>query len=77
MRRTVHMGELHGLVAPGMHAALLLGAMGDADAALHGMIVAILMRALANYKLGLRGVVGRGTRRAQHGSSLLALGVSS
>ena len=77
MRRTVHMGELHGLVAPGMRAALLLGAVGDADAALHGMIVAILMRALANYKLGLRGVVGRGTRRAQHGSSLLALGVSS
>ena len=42
--------------------------MGDADAALHGAIVAILMRALAIYTLGLRRVVGRGTRRAQHGS---------
>ncbi len=76
MRRTVP-GELHGLVAPGMCAALPSGAVGDADAALHGAIVAILMRALANYTLGLRGVVGRGTRRAQHGSSLLALGISS
>jgi hypothetical protein len=42
--------------------------MGDADAALHGAIVAIMMRALAIYTLGFRGVVERGTRCAQHGS---------
>ena len=66
MRRTVP-GEPHGLVAPGMRAALPLGVVGDADAALHGAIVAILMRALVMYTLGFRGVVGRGTRHAQHG----------
>ena len=67
MRRTVP-GEPHGLVALGMRAALPSGAVGDADAALHGAIVAILMRALAIYMLGLRGIVGRGTGRAQHSS---------
>ena len=51
MRRTVPK-EPHGLVAPGMRAALPLGAVGDADAALHGAIVTILMRALAIYTLG-------------------------
>ena len=68
MRRTVPR-ELHGLVAPRMCAALPSGTVGDVDAALHGAIVTILMRALAIYTLGLRGVVGRGTRCAQHGSS--------
>jgi len=53
MRQTVP-GELHGLVAPGMRAALPSGTVGDADAALHGSIVAILMRALAIHALGLR-----------------------
>ena len=73
MRRAVP-GELHGLVAPGMRAALSLGAVGDADTALHGAILAILMgAALAIYALGLRGVVGRGTQRAEHGSFFLAL----
>jgi hypothetical protein len=66
MRRTVP-GEPHRLVAPGMRAALPSGAVGDADAALHGTIVAFLMRALAIYTLALWGVVGRGTRQAQHG----------
>ncbi len=51
MRRTVP-EELHGLVAPRMRAALPSGTMGDVDAALHGAIVTILMRALAIYTLG-------------------------
>ena len=59
MRRTVP-GELHGLVAPGMRTALPLGAVGDAEAALHGAIVAILVRALANNTLGFEGLVGGG-----------------
>ena len=66
MRRTVP-GEPHRLVASGMRTALPSGAVGDADAALHGTIVAFLMRALAIYTLALWGVVGRGTRHAQHG----------
>jgi hypothetical protein len=66
MRRTVP-GEPHHLVAPGMRAALPSGAVGDADAALHSTIVTFLMRALAIYMLALWGVVGRGTRHAQHG----------
>ena len=67
MRQTVP-GEPQSLVAPGMRAALPSGAVGDADAALHGAIVAIMMRALAIYTLGFRGVVERGTRCTQHGS---------
>ncbi len=59
MCRTV-LGDPHDLVAPEMRTALPSGAVGDADAALHGTIVAILMRELAIYTLGLRGVVGRG-----------------
>ncbi len=56
-----------------MRTALSLGAVGDANAALHDAIAAILMGALSIYMLGLRGVVGRGTQRAHHGSSFLAL----
>ena len=59
MRRTVP-GEPHRLVAPGMRAALPSGAVGDADAALHGTIVAFLMRALAIYTLALWGFLGGG-----------------
>jgi hypothetical protein len=40
-----------------MRAALPLGAVGDANAALHDEIVAILMGALGMYAHGLRGVV--------------------
>jgi hypothetical protein len=43
-----------------MRTALPSGAVGDADAALHDAIVAILLRALAIYTLALWGVVGRG-----------------
>ena len=46
-------GEPHSIVAPRMHAALLPGAVGDANADLHDKIVAILMGALVMFLFGL------------------------
>ena len=55
--RRAKTGKLHILVAPRMRAALPFGAVGDANAARHDVIVAILMGALATDTLGHCGVV--------------------
>ena len=59
MRRTVPRVP-HRLFAPRMGTAFPLGAVGDADAALHNTIVAIFVCARAIYPLPFWMVVGRG-----------------